>query len=98
MRVVCNYIRCIYRRRCNIDKNNVGVLACLDKDVVARFYEGMVACLDEGVVECLDNNNKDEFDDNFFLAQPLVQLLEGTLGGQCIVYHVYMNKIGWSET
>ena len=64
-----------------MEKKKLGVLACLDKDVVAYFDEGVVACLDEGVAKCLDNNNKDDFDDNFLLAHPSVYLLEGTLGG-----------------
>ena len=52
----------------------------------------------EGVVEFLDKNNKDDFDDIFLLSHPLLYLLEGTLGGKCIVYHGYTNKIGWSKT
>ena len=55
-----------------MDKENLGVLACLDKDVGAYFDEGVSACLHEGVVLCLDKNNKDDFDDNYTLEQPLV--------------------------
>ena len=66
-----------------MDKNILVVVTCLDKDVVA--------CLD-------NNNNKDDFNVNFLLARPLVYLLEGILGGQCILHRGYINKIVWSET
>ena len=65
--------------------------------------------MDAGVVECLDNDNKDNFDLNirnrlnarfryFLLTPPLEKLLEGTLGGFCIVRHDYMKEAVLSET
>ena len=57
-----------------------------------------VAFLDKDVLECLDNNYKDYFDVDFLLVHLLVYLLQGTLGGKCIVHHGYMNKIVWYET
>ena len=47
-----------------MDKNKLVVVACLDKDVVEFF--------DEGVVTCLDKNNKDDFDVDLLLEHSLV--------------------------
>ena len=52
-----------------------------------------VVCLYEGVVECFDKNNENYFDVENILSRPLLYLLGGILGGQCIVHHGYMNKI-----
>ena len=54
--------------------------------------------MNEGVVACLDKNNKDDFDVDFLLANPLEYHLGETLGQQCIVHHGYMKKIVWYET
>ena len=43
-------------------------------------------------------NNKDDFDIDFLLIYLLEYILEETLGGEYIFQHVYMNRIGWSET
>ena len=40
----------------------MGLVACLDKDVVVCFDEGVVKRLYAVVVACLDNNNTDDFD------------------------------------
>ena len=75
-------------------------MACLD--------QGVVACLYECVMSCLDNNNKDGFylyirhsiDDclgYFLLVSPLGYIIEGTLVGQFIVHHGYMNNDGLSH-
>ena len=40
--------------------------------MVACFDEDVVAYLNEGVAECVYKNNKDDFDVDFLLAQPLV--------------------------
>ena len=53
-----------------MDTNTLGIVKCLDNDVVACCNEGAVACLDEGVVELLDNNNNKNFDVDFFLHTP----------------------------
>ena len=73
------------------------VLGLLDKYEVACCCEDFVTCLDEGVVKLLDKNNKDYFDVDFILANPLEYLIEEILGGRFIVHHGYMKKIGWSE-
>ena len=49
-----------------------------------------MACFDEGMVEFLDNNNKDDFDVGFLLANPLGYIIEITLGRKCIVHRIYM--------
>ena len=54
-----------------MDTGKLSVVECLEKDEVVFCNNYVVACLDEGVVACLDNNNKDDFDADFLLAQPL---------------------------
>ena len=73
-------------------------MECLDTYDVACCDEDVVAWLNEGVVACLDKNNKDDFDVDFLLANPLEYHLGETLGRQCIVHHGYMKKIVWYET
>ena len=46
----------------------------------------------------MDNNNKDYFDVDFLLAQPLEYILEETLGGKCLVHNSYMHNIGCCDT
>ena len=67
----------------------LGVVTCLDNYMVSCSDYGGLTCLYEVVVEYLDNNNKDNFDVDFLLARPLVYILEGTLGVQCIFHHGY---------
>ena len=47
-----------------MEKNRLGMVSCLYKDVVA--------CFDEGVVACLDKNNKDDFDVESILVHPFL--------------------------
>ena len=54
-----------------MDTTKLGVLECLYKDGVSYFDEDVSVYLDEVVVECLYNNNKDNFDAYFILANPL---------------------------
>ena len=83
-----------------MENNRLGVVSCLDKD--------MLACFDEGVVACLDKNNKDDFDvcirhsiddclGYLLLVSPLGYIIEGTSVGQFIVHHGYMNNDGLSH-
>ena len=51
-----------------------------------------------GLLACLDNDNKDDFDGDFLHAHPLEGILEETLGGNCLVHHGYMQKVGWCDT
>ena len=46
------------------------------------------------MVKFLDKNNKDDFDVDFLLKHPLEWLLEETVGGKCIVNHIYTKKFG----
>ena len=78
--------------------NKLGLAECLDKDEVSYFYEGVVAWFDEGVLACLDKNNKDDFNWYYIHAHSLKYILEDKLGGQCLVYHSYLQKIVWCET
>ena len=55
-----------------MDKTCFVVVACLDKDAVAFFSEGVVECLYYGVLSLLDNNINYYFDVTFLLAYPLV--------------------------
>ena len=75
-----------------------GVVECLDKYEVACFDEDVVACFYEGVLACLYYNNKDGFYGYFLHTHPLEYLLEETLGGQFLVHHGFMYKLGWCET
>ena len=81
-----------------MDTEALGVLACLYKDVVACCDEVFVPCLYEGVVQFLYKNNKNAFYVYSLLAQSSGSIYEGTLYGQCIVHHDFMNKFGWFET
>ena len=81
-----------------MDTNKVGVVQLLDKDEVHFFDEDVEALLYEGVLVCLDKNNKDSFDVDFLISHPLGQLLEETLGVQCLVHRGYMKKTGWYDT
>ena len=78
--------------------NKFGVVACLDKDVVESFDDGVMAFLYKGVMVCFYKNNKDCFYVDFILAHPLEWRLEGTLGEKFIFHYGYMKKISWSET
>ena len=69
----------------------------LDKDEVVCCDEDVVAWLDEGVLACLDKNNEENVDVDCFHAHPLEYILEKTLGGKCLVWHGYMQKIGCYE-
>ena len=70
-----------------MDTNKLVVVELLDKSEVVFFDEDFVSCLDQGVVKCLNKNNKDYFDVDFILPHPLKQIIEETLGGQCMVHH-----------
>ena len=72
------------------------------KQVVVEFLgEDVVACLDKDKTYCFDlyiSNSLGCCFEYFLLAHPLEQYLEGTLGEQCIVHHIYGKVDGCSET
>ena len=82
----------------NMYTNKLGVVKCLDKCEVARCDKDVVILLDEGVLTCLDKNNQDDFDRDFIHAHPLENIYEETLGGNFLVHHGFMQKIGLYET
>ena len=54
-----------------MDTDKLGVVSCLDKDVVEFCDEVIVACLYEGVLSCLEKKNKDGFVAEFLLVHPI---------------------------
>ena len=76
----------------------IGVVELLDTDEVVFGYEDMVSYQDVGVLSWLDNNDKDDFNVDFFNAQPLQYLIQETLGGKFLVHNGYMQKKIWCGT